>query len=174
MKNVDRDVGHVYEQYHSQIKRFLQSNLRSNEDAEDLTQETFLRFQKHRDSVDMAQSKNFLFTIARNLMIDRIRHRKVSEVDPEAEVDDMMDPVSSVERQVSGQQEYDALCAAIENLPPKCRRVFILRKFYHFSHKEIAEKLDLSVSTIEKHLVAGLARCQAHMKKHRQSGEHEQ
>jgi len=166
MKSLDRgaEIGRIYEQYHSQIKRFLQVNLRSTEDAEDLAQETFVRFQKHRDSVDLAQPKNFLFTIARNLMIDRIRHRKVSEVDSETDLDQLMDPVSSVERQVSAQREYDALCEAIRHLPPQCRKVFILRKFYHFSHKEIAEKLGLSVSTIEKHLVSGLARCQAYLK----------
>lgn len=166
MKSLDRgtDLSRIYEQYHSQIKRFLQVNLRSNEDAEDLTQETFVRFQKHQHTVDMAQPKNFLFTIARNLMIDKIRHRKVSEVDTEAEIDDLMDPTSSIERQVSARQEYDALCDAVQSLPPQCRKVFILRKFYHFSHKEIAEKLGLSVSTIEKHLVSGLARCQAYVK----------
>lgn len=167
MKNVARDTAtsRVYENYHEMIKRFLIVNLHSPEDAEDILQETFVRFQKHYSSVNLDSPKNFLFTIARNLMIDRMRHQKVCAVDIEQEVEELMDPLSSVERQVQARQDFETLCAAVDRLPPQCRRVFILRKFYHLSHKEIAEKLELSVSTIEKHLAAGLARCQKFMER---------
>ncbi|WP_428634248.1 RNA polymerase sigma factor [Sedimenticola sp.] len=166
MKNLARDmaISHIYKNYYGVLKRFLLVNLHSREDAEDLLQETFVRFQKYQAAIDLNRPKNFLFTIARNLMIDKFRHEKVAAiVDTEQEIDELMDPQSSVERQVLARQEFEVLCEAVNNLPPQCRRVFVLRKFHHLSHREIAEKLKLSVSTVEKHLAAGLAKCQTYI-----------
>ena len=165
MKNMGQSsaIARIYQDYNGMIRRYLRVNLRSNEDAEDLLQETFVRFQKHQAAADIDKPKNFLFTIARNLMIDRKRHQKVSEVDPAQEIEDLMDPLSSVERQAVAKEHISALCEAVAELPPQCRRVFILRKFYHLSHKEIADQLAISVRTVEKHLALGLARCKAYL-----------
>ncbi|TQV76036.1 sigma-70 family RNA polymerase sigma factor [Exilibacterium tricleocarpae] len=156
-------IARIYRDYNGMIRRYLQVNLRSREDAEDLLQETFVRFQKHQAAADIDKPKNFLFTIARNLMIDRKRHQKVSEVDPAQEIDELMDPLSSVERLAAAEEHFGVLCDAVASLPPQCRRVFILRKFYQLSHKEIADQLAISVSTVEKHLALGLARCKAYL-----------
>ncbi len=56
-------------------------------------------------------------------------------------------------------RRFEAFCAAVDSLPPLCRRVFVLRKVYQLSHEEIAEVMGLSRSTIEKHVAKGLIRC---------------
>jgi RNA polymerase sigma-70 factor (ECF subfamily) len=52
----------------------------------------------------------------------------------------------------------------VDQLPPLCRRVFVLRKVYRLSHDEIAEVLGVSHSTIEKHVAKGLVRCRDYLR----------
>jgi RNA polymerase sigma-70 factor (ECF subfamily) len=60
---------------------------------------------------------------------------------------------------LESREELRALADAIAELPAQCRRVFTLRKVYSLSPDEIAVRLGLSVSTVEKHLVKGLRYC---------------
>jgi RNA polymerase sigma-70 factor (ECF subfamily) len=53
---------------------------------------------------------------------------------------------------------------AISALPPQCRRVFLLRKVQGLSQKDVAQRLGLSVSTVEKHLATGLVKCSEYLK----------
>jgi RNA polymerase sigma-70 factor (ECF subfamily) len=76
--------------------------------------------------------------------------------------------VSSMEgppdEQIDGRRRFEAFCAAVDRLPPLCRRVFVLRKVYKLSHAEIAEILNVSHSTIEKHVAKGLLRCRDYLR----------
>ena len=61
-------------------------------------------------------------------------------------------------------RRFESFCAAVDRLPPLCRRVFVLRKVYRLSHDEIAEVLGVSHSTIEKHVAKGLIRCRDYLR----------
>jgi RNA polymerase sigma-70 factor (ECF subfamily) len=61
-------------------------------------------------------------------------------------------------------RRFESFCAAVERLPPLCRRVFVLRKVHKLSHAEISEVLGVSQSTIEKHVAKGLVRCRDYMR----------
>jgi RNA polymerase sigma-70 factor (ECF subfamily) len=74
-----------------------------------------------------------------------------------------MDSKANVVDNVSSQQELDLYINALRSLPAQCQRVFVMCKVYGFSHKEIASKLGISVSTVEKHLIKGLSRCYKYM-----------
>jgi RNA polymerase sigma factor (sigma-70 family) len=56
------------------------------------------------------------------------------------------------------QQKLGIYCEAVASLPTQCRRVVIMKKVYAMQNKEIARRLDLSVSTVEKHLTKGIRR----------------
>ena len=60
---------------------------------------------------------------------------------------------------LDARQKLAILVKGVETLPPQCRRVFVLRKINGFSHKEIAERLGVSVKSVEKHLTAGALKC---------------
>lgn len=155
----NQTIAATFEQHSAILKRFLWAKVRSREDVADLMQETFERFHRHRDKVEFATARNLLFTIARNLVIDRVRHRRVSEVDQDVDIESLLDPLPSPEDQLIGSEVVERLNAAIENLPPQCRRVFVMRKIHQISQKSIAEKLNISVSTVEKHVAAGMKQC---------------
>jgi RNA polymerase sigma factor (sigma-70 family) len=56
-------------------------------------------------------------------------------------------------------------CEAVAALPKKCRQVFLLRKVHGLGHREIAERMGLSVSSVEKYLLRGIVDCRAYMEK---------
>jgi RNA polymerase sigma-70 factor (ECF subfamily) len=61
--------------------------------------------------------------------------------------------------------EFANFCQAVRLLPIQCRKVFVLKKVYGFSQKEIAKQLTLSESTVEKHIALGIKRCTLFMRK---------
>jgi RNA polymerase sigma-70 factor (ECF subfamily) len=69
-----------------------------------------------------------------------------------------------VDEQIDARRRFESFCAAVDRLPPLCRRVFVLRKVYRLSHDEIAEVLGVSHSTIEKHVAKGLLRCRDYLR----------
>jgi len=66
---------------------------------------------------------------------------------------------AGVEQQVDRGQQMRLLLQAVNGLPPKCRDVFVLRMIDGLSQREIAERLGIAVSTVEKHLARGLQQC---------------
>ena len=155
----DLQIAAVYEEHSAALKRYLWSKVRSRDDVADLMHETYERFQRYTDRIELASARNFLFTIARNLVIDRARHRRVSQVDQDVDVELLLDPLPSPEQQTINEEAIEALNQAIETLPMQCRRVFVMRKIHQLSQKDIAEKLGISVSTVEKHVATGMKQC---------------
>lgn len=102
--------------------------------------------------------------IAANLATDyerrhQVRHHYVDNVDfinEELQSSDGIDP----EQIIAGRERLDKLVEAVNLLPPKCRIVFMLRKFEDLSHAEIAERLDISRNMVEKHLRNALQKLQ--------------
>ena len=64
---------------------------------------------------------------------------------------------------VASSQEFALFCEAIRQLPPKCRRVFVLKKVYGYSQKEISKEMKLSESTVENHINVGFKRCASYL-----------
>lgn len=69
----------------------------------------------------------------------------------------------SVEEALDSRRRMLVFWKAVITLPPQCQKVFVLKKVYGYSHKQIASKLGISVSTVEKHAAAGLKRCSDYM-----------
>jgi len=49
-------------------------------------------------------------------------------------------------------------------LPAQCRKVYLLRKVHGLSHKEISDRLEISISAVEKHILRGVLKCRAYVK----------
>ena len=149
------------------IRRYLSRFLSRPQDVEDLTQETFLRaFAESKREV--VSPKAFLFRIAKNLALnerDRLSNRTTGFIEdyPDPSVLEASDQVS-VEDEVEGRRKMAVFADAVSALPPQCRQVFVLRKIQGLSQKEVAQKLGLSVSTVEKHLATGLLKCSEYLR----------
>ncbi|MHB8816701.1 MAG: RNA polymerase sigma factor [Steroidobacteraceae bacterium] len=143
------------------LQKYLRKFTAGSEDVEDLVQEAYVRVCAMSPAQVVDSPRALLFRIARNLAVDRARQRVTHATDDVADFEPLN--VSSEEaepdEQVDLRRRFESFCAAVDSLPPLCRRVFVLRKVYQLSHAEIAQVLGLSHSTIEKHVAKGLVRC---------------
>jgi RNA polymerase sigma-70 factor (ECF subfamily) len=156
----------AYLENEAALKRFLRrflGRVLSRDMVDDLAQETFLRAYAAEALEDIASPRAFLFKVARNLVLNE--RAKLSNATTEPLEDFAGAAVledssrSSVDDQIAARQQARALAAAIAGLPPQCARVFVLRKVHGLSYQEIAQRLNISVSTAEKHVALGLLRC---------------
>lgn len=140
-------------------RKYLTKFLHANHDIDDVIQEAYLRIQKAESSTEVKFPRSFLFKIVRNLAltaITRNAHQMARYIE-DFDVSEVIDDKACPEKKQIAHQE---LCAfhevVIAALPPQCRRVFVMRKAYGHTHKEIAKRLGISVSTVEKHLINGM------------------
>ncbi|MGS2722649.1 RNA polymerase sigma factor [Porticoccus sp. GXU_MW_L64] len=150
----------------NELKHYLLKILVRREDVEDILQDTFIRVSNAEKKTEIKAHRPFLFKVAKNLALNRItqNQRKVARYIEDFEISEVIDSKSSVESCEMARQELNKFYTMLtEALPTQCRKVFILRKVYGFSHKEIAHKLGISVSTVEKHVINGMRRCDQFM-----------
>lgn len=143
------------------LRNWLRARFPSLPDHEDLMQESFLRVLRARAETPISNVKGFLFSTARNLALNDLRHRTYShpkdmgESDPSGVLTDRADPAEAVARA----QELDLLQQALQSLPERCREVFVLRRLHGLSQREIAARLGISEKTVENQCVLALRRC---------------
>lgn len=149
------------EVYRDELIAFVMRKVGSHAQASDIVQETYLKFIGRSPAGQVHNPRAFLYRIARNLIIDGQRHDRITGryVSTNIEIADVACKMPSPERVISGKQELALLKQAVLDLPPRCREVFILRKFEGLSQSEIAEKLAISRNMVEKHLRKALIQC---------------
>lgn len=128
-------------------------------DVDDIVSEALVRAYQTEDYPRISHGRTFLFTIARNLLVDLARRRAVVPFDVMADLEnfDPADPAPLPETVVIARDELRLLQRVLETLPTQCRRVFLLRRIDELSLNDIAVRLGLSVSTVEKHLSKAMA-----------------
>ncbi|WP_129778307.1 RNA polymerase sigma factor [Peristeroidobacter soli] len=148
------------------LRKYLRRYLTSDEDIEDVIQDTYLRIYGITDYSAVESPKAMLLTIAHNLAVESGRRRTSRATDSVADVDVIGVAANGpqLEEQLDARRRFEAFCAAVDSLPPICRRVFVLRKVYKLSQADISAVLGISESTIEKHVAKGLVRCRDHLR----------
>jgi RNA polymerase sigma factor (sigma-70 family) len=147
--------------HESFLKRFIRRYLPQQEDVDEVMQESFLRAYTAECSRPIERPKSFLFQIARNEALDRLRrksHQITDYIDDLASLD-VPEDGPGVDEQVEHRQRVALFCEAVATLPVQCRKAFLLRKVYGLSHREVADELGIAVSTVEKHQATALQRC---------------
>ncbi|UDF05595.1 RNA polymerase sigma factor [Asticcacaulis sp. AND118] len=127
-------------------------------DVDDIVQETYARLIAVRSVDDIGNIKNYMFQTAYSVMISHVRRAKVVPFHVVSDLDELgaMAEGSSPEQQTADRDELRRLAAAIATLPGKVRDVFVLRRVSGLSQRDVARKLGLSESTVEKHMSRGI------------------
>ncbi len=136
------------------LRDYLAKVLGDRAEAQDVAQNAFVRIQPVMSEGRAREPRLLLFATARRLALNEIRRRAHRHVDPldAAQVDAVLSAEPSVESIVSARQELAKFEEILLRLPPGCRQVFLLRKVENLSHADIAERLGISVKTIENHM----------------------
>lgn len=141
----------VYYHYSDSIRRFLITLTRSEDMAEEITQETFIKIWEKRDSIDSSKNfKTYLYTIARNAALsyfnrEQIRTKYSRLVLPEEE------DYSSDELIIARETEI-LIGIAVSRMPKMRRRVFELSRYEGWPNEKIADELHISRSNVYDHL----------------------
>ena len=165
-------VSAAFLEHQSFLKKFLSQYLYNQQDIDDVAQETYLRAYQAEQKKDIEQPKAFLFCIARNIALTELTKKSHQITDTIVDLGDsivILDE-ATVENEIEAQQRLGIYCEAVAALPKQCRRVYLLRKIHGLSHKEIAAHMDLTVSSIEKHLLKGVLKCRAYVREREEGG----
>ena len=129
------------------------------QDVDDILQETFIRVLDSDAKQQIKSPKGYLFVVSRNLVLKKLMQQsKVIHT----ELDDALienDDDNTVEKELYQKLKFERFSKILSSLPEKNRRAILLRKLYCLSHKEIAKKMDVSVSSVEKYIATGLRQC---------------
>ena len=149
----------LYQLYRHELVNYLFRMVNCYETAQDLVQESYLVLARTASVEVINQPRGFLYRTASNLALDHLRHNKVvaRHVDFVAANDEPEQ--ASTETELSKAQWRAMLSAAIAELPPRCRDAFILHKIHGLSYREVAQRLAISESAVEKHIAKGLQHC---------------
>lgn len=143
------------------LSRYLARFLRRREDIEDIAQESIYRVLEAGSRGNILHPEAYLYRTARNLafnLLARKSNQLEQSLDELSDLDFLAVEVLP-EDEVAAQKHFETFCRAVAQLPDQCRRVLILRKVYGLSQQEVAVRLGIAVSTVEKHLSKSLMRC---------------
>jgi RNA polymerase sigma factor (sigma-70 family) len=154
------DLIEVFQACLLDLRRFLAKRVQCEDTAADLVQETYLRVAGLDQVASVRNGRAFLFKIADNLAIDHLRSRvRLHQRYAGAPSPELASTLPTPDRELEARQEWSLLQKAIADLPPKCRAAFLLHRVQHLSYSDIAARLDIAASTVEKHISKALAHC---------------
>lgn len=165
----ERAFGPLAARFRTPLLRYFERRVRTPEDAEELTQEVFVRLLRRPEIETIENVEGFVFITAANLLKDHYRAQARRRDTHSIHGLDFVSPGKNPAEQAEGRSEIGVLLGAIQALPPKCRAVFVMHRFDGVPHTEIARRLAITVSMVEKHIAAAMK----HLRKKLSDGDHE-
>lgn len=155
---------HVFLAQRTPLLRTLQRMVNNPSTAEDLLQETYLRVTRALGERTVEHLEPFVFQTARNLALDHLRARRIQSrtlLDdvPQEVVHSVVAPQSSAEDAAHAEQMLERLNLRLQALSPRQQQIFILSRLHGHSYQDIAKRLDVSLSTVQKELKLIMAIC---------------
>ncbi|WP_277590552.1 RNA polymerase sigma factor [Pseudomonas chlororaphis] len=149
--------------FYADILHYLRKRTDNASDAADMTQDVFTQWLDYRDRAKVEQPRAFLFQMARNLLRDHWRRQKVRHkvhhephaVEPEPLADEHHEPLPAAQRL----QRLERLKSVLAELSPRRREALMLHRFEGLSQAQIAERMGISLSMVEKHIAFALLHC---------------
>lgn len=153
----------IYLSFYNAVYYFISKYLEDTDVIRDLTQEAFFLLWKNRDRLNQSIGyKSYLLSIAKNLMLNRIRSDKYGQKYKETLIKKAQETLLKNEleghlfNRIENNNLLSIVYSEIDKLPQKQKDVVILSKMRHYTNKEIAQELGISVKTVEYRLMCAL------------------
>jgi len=139
------------------LRAWLQRRRLGGLDVDDIIQETYTRLVAAESVQHVHDARSYTFQVAGSVVIDHLRRMKVVSIASVPDLDylEVVSDEPSPERQVIDRDELHRLAGIIARLPGKVRDVFTLRRVHGLSQREVAQRLGIAESTVEKHMSRG-------------------
>jgi len=163
----DPNEAQTYRGFYADILHYLRKRTDNASDAADMTQDVFTQWLGYRDQASVEQPRAFLFQMARNLLRDHWRRQKVrqgvfaeqlgepGEVEAHVTTTQSNEPLARAQQQ----QHLERLSDVLDELSPRRREALMLHRFDGLSQAQIADRMGISVSMVEKHIAFALLHC---------------
>ena len=162
------DPHFVFVSHRRELLAWLTHRVRDAHAAQDLVQELFVRFLESAALHPVHDARAYLFQMARNLLADQARQsdtRKTTAVDP-GDLVEVQDGAPGPDQALAGRQRLTLLTQALEELPELTRRIFVMVRVEELSYQQAADRLQMSTSSIQKHLARALAHVMRRVPEH--------
>ncbi len=156
----------LFAQNEGVLRSFFRRRIRAKGDAQDLTQEVYLRMLRVSETEVLRNPEAYLYTVARNLVkeqavLERQQKTWIDVESPQVEVELADLPV--LEEAVDAEHRQQRLGEVLGQLPAKCQAAVLMQYREGLSYAEIAARLGISSNMVKKYLVQALAHCRKRM-----------
>lgn len=149
----------LYRDHHGWLQGWLRQRLGDRERAADIAQDTFLRLLVTRRLPEQSDGRRFLAQIARNLVIDQWRRQRIKQAYLES-LAAMPEPETpSLETRSIVIETLMQIDAMLDSMPARVREAFLLSQFEGLTYAQIAERLGVSVSSVQKYMLRAITAC---------------
>ena len=138
-----------------ELRAWLRRSRIDESEADEIVQEAYCRLAALPEVDHIDHPRAYFFSIAKNLLLRRLRRADVVPIEALAEIE-TMDPAPDPESSVAAQLMRERLAAFMEDLPERCRRILKLRKLQGYSQREIAAMLGITESVVENQVQYGI------------------
>lgn len=149
----------LYRDHHGWLQGWLRKRLGNREHAADIAQDTFLRLLSSNRLPCIGEGRRFLAQIARHLVIDQWRRQRIEQayLDSIAHLPEPESP--SPETRAMVIESLLQIDAMLDAMPSKVREAFLLSQFDGLGYADIAKRLQVSVSSVQKYMTRAIGAC---------------
>ncbi len=153
----------LFNDFYSKLYYFVFEFIPFKDIVENIVQDTLVTLWNKRNQLkDDSNITSYLFTVAKNNALKKLREKKYNQklfsnaIDV-GELDLNVETLSTVDTSVCAFKDIEQIIQeTLASLPPQCRKVFELSRFQEMKNREIAEELNISIKTVEKHISKGI------------------
>ncbi len=152
----------LFVEIRTSLMRFVSRYFKNQQAAvEDVVQEAYVQALEAQQRTDIRNPKAYLFRTSRNLALKELQKsmNRLTDSVEDSVLETVLHHEAGLDEEYEARQNFELFCRAVRCLPQKCRRVYVLRKVYGFSQKEIARRLGISEKTVEAHIAKAVVRC---------------
>lgn len=163
MADYDDELVAAFFRHQSRLKRYLVGRTRSHHDAEDLSQEAWIKLARN-GAAALAAPVPYLMRIARTLAVDHSRGQKHRL--SQHEIDDLIsvpDLQPGPDKQIEDRDQVRCLRRVIDELPERQRKMLVAARLEHRRHVDIAREFDVSVRTVEMEIRKAIDYCSSRL-----------
>ncbi len=153
----------IYNNFYPKLYYFVLEFVPLKDVTENIVQDTLVTLWNKRNQLkDNSNLTSYLFTVAKNNALKKLRDKKYSQklfsntIDV-GELDLNVETLSTIDTSVCAFMDIEQIIQeTLASLPPQCRKVFEFSRFQEMKNREIAEELNISIKTVEKHISKGI------------------
>ncbi|MCX5509672.1 sigma-70 family RNA polymerase sigma factor [Pseudomonas sp. BJa3] len=149
----------LYEQQHRWLRSWLYRQLSCSHRAADLMQDTFMRLLASNEALEIRQPRPFLAKVARSVLSNHYRRARLEKAYLEALQTEDQSELPDLATQLILFETLVRLDEALCELDVAVKKAFLWSQLDGLGHAEIAERLDISIATVKRHIIKAGARC---------------